>query len=117
MEKMEKNENYFSYKYHQLSYISAGLYLQHLKRWMAVFPKNQFFIIQSEEFFRNTPKIFSQVLEFLDVPKFELKKYQRYQKLQYSQSIDPITRKKLIEFCKQHNEKLYSFLDKRFDWD
>jgi len=51
MEKMEKNENYFSYKYHQLSYISAGLYLQHLKRWMVVFPKNQFFIIQSEEFF------------------------------------------------------------------
>jgi len=118
MEKMQKDEKYFSLKYHQLSYISAGLYEEHLKRWMQFFPKNQIMIIQSEDFFKNSSKIFSKVLNFLELPEFHPKKYKQYQKMQYvSTSMNPKTRTKLIEFCKPYNQRLYSLLDQRFDWE
>ena len=115
---MQKNEKYFSLKYHQLSYISAGYYVEHLNRWMKFFPRNQILVIESEDFFKNTSKIFSRVLEFLNLPKFHLKEYKQFQKMQYtSPSMDPQTRKKLIKLCKPYNERLYSLLEQRFPWE
>ena len=116
MEKMIKNQNYFSYIYHRLSYISTGLYAEHLERWYKEFPRNQILVIQSEEFLKNTKKVYNQVLDFLDMPKFELKEYKKFQKSDES-TIEPTTRKQLSEFCKPYNEKLYSLIGTRYDWD
>jgi len=116
MAKMIKNENYFSFIYHRLSYISTGLYAEHLERWLKFFPRNQLLIIQSEEFLRDTTKVYNRVLEFLNMPKFELKEYKKFRKSEKS-TMNPNTRKQLTEFCKPYNEKLYSLIGTRFDWD
>ena len=31
--------------------------------------------------------------------------------------MNPETREKLIEFYKPHNERLFKFIGKKFDWD
>ncbi len=116
--KMLKNENYYSKDYFHHSYLERGIYVEKLKRWMEVFPKEQFLIIQSEEFFKDPNKIYNQVLRFLDMPKWELKEYKKIGVGSYKQSeIKPRTRDKLIEYFKPFNEQLYDFLKTKFDWE
>ena len=52
MEKMKEDMNYISYKYSFNAMLNRGKYYFTIKRWMDVFPKNQFFIIKSEDFFK-----------------------------------------------------------------
>jgi hypothetical protein len=83
---------------------------------MDVFPKEQFLIIQSEEFFKNPSKIYNDVLEFLGLPCYNLKKYDAIRK-QTKSILEKHTREKLQHYFKPHNDKLYELLGKRFDWD
>jgi len=115
---MLNNENYYRKDYFHHSYIERGIYVKKLKQWMEVFPKEQFLIIQSEEFFKDPNKIYNQVLRFLDMPKWELKEYKKIGAGSYKQSeIKPGTRDKLIEYFKPFNEQLYDFLKTKFDWE
>ena len=115
---MLKDPLHFADHYFTYSYFERGIYVDKLQRWMQVFPKEQFLIIQSEEFFKNPSIIYKQVLEFLGLPKHELDNYKQYRKQDYSKSnIDPNLRKKLVEYFKPHNQRLYEFLGQKFDWD
>ena len=80
------------------------------------FPKEQFLIIQSENLYSNTPKIYEKVLKFLDLPKFELNSFKAHRMRKYS-NINTETRKKLIDYFKPHNEQLYQLLDRNFGWN
>jgi hypothetical protein len=117
-EKMKKNENYYSWDYDLYAYLEHGKYVDKLKRWMNVFPKDQFLIIQSEEFSKDPSKIYNETLEFLGLPKYNLKHYKRYKQREYKdKNIDPKLREKLSEYFKPYNDELYEFLGKKFDWD
>jgi len=115
-EKMQNNEIYYSSKYFQNSYLDRGIYVDKIKRWMDVFPKEQFLIIQSEKFLENPNKIYQTVLNFLKLPKWQLKKYELIGKFTRS-PMQEKTRKKLTEFFKPHNQRLYDLLEEKFDWD
>lgn len=113
-EKMEKNPFYYSYKRQVFSYVTNGIYVNQLERWLEIFPKDQLLILSTEEFKKNTLKIFSHVLEFLNLSKITLD-FNQYQKGEYS-NMKSETRKNLVEFFKPYNEKLYLLLNKNFDW-
>ena len=115
--KMMEDETYWPEKYFTWSYKNRGIYLNSLKRWTSVFPKERFLIIESGELFKNTSKVYKDVLEFLDLPEWELTEYRTIGAAQYKNKMEQETRKKLIEFFKPHNEKLYEFLGRKFDWD
>ena len=116
--KMLNDENYYSKDYFHHSYLDRGIYIEKLKRWMEVFPKEQFLIIQSEEFFKDPNNVYNQVLKFLDLPNWKLKEYKKIGAGSYKHSeIEPEIRKKLIEYFKPHNEQLFDFLKTKFDWD
>jgi len=66
-------------------------------------------------FFKNPEKITNEVLEFLKLSPIKLKKYQIIRKGNYKE-MNPETRKKLVEYFKPHNEKLYHYLERDFDW-
>ena len=115
---MISDEYYWPADFFRLSYLSRGIYVDKLKRWMEIFPKERFLILQSEEFFKNTSEVYKQVIEFLGLPKHELKEYRQIGKAKYKQEkMKPETRKKLIEYFKPHNQELYKFLGIEFDWD
>lgn len=117
-EKMQKDETYYSWDYELYAYLQHGIYFHHLERWMKVFSKEQFLIIPSEEFSQNTNEYYNKVLTFLNLPKWELSQYKKYKQRTYiNPKIEPSLRKKLVEYFKPHNAKLYKLIGTNFHWD
>jgi len=116
MARMLDNEEYFARNYYTYGYLSGGIYIEQLKKWMEIFPKKQFLILQSEKFFDEPSKTLDQVTKFLELPNFELSQYKKYNKHKYPEMKSSL-REKLLDFFIPHNEQLYNFLNQRFDWD
>ena len=116
LDKMLADDNYFSFNRQHYAYLSRGVYIDQLKTWMSLFPKDQFLIIKSEDFYEDPPRIYKQVLKFLNLPDWELKEYSKYNYAHYSK-IDVTTRKRLIDYFKPHNQRLYEYLGVNFDWE
>ncbi|MGH8773897.1 MAG: sulfotransferase family protein [Jiangellaceae bacterium] len=53
------------------SYAARGLYAEQLRRWFAHFPRDQFLILPSEDFFADTPRTFATILDFLGLRRWE----------------------------------------------
>ena len=117
VKKMKEDPNYFSWNYDLYAYLEHGIYVNQLKRWMEVFPRDQFLIVQSEEFLQNTSQTYQNVLKYLDLPKWEPDEFRLFKKRDYKEKMNVETRKKLSEFFRPNNEKLYEFLGQRFDWE
>lgn len=119
MEKMEKNENYYSEDiFYAHAYFTTGIYVDQLKRWFNYFPREQFLIIKSEDFFSNTPLIMDKLYNFLDLPKHRLNNYDKFfSSMIGDQILNPNTRKKLAEYFKPHNERLYDLIGINFHWE
>jgi tetratricopeptide (TPR) repeat protein len=91
-------------------YIYKSLYFYSLKQWMKVFPKEQFLILQSEEFYANPGIALKQVFEFLDLPNFQLNNYQKYNGANY-QPGDEAVNWRLRAYFQPHNRKLAAYLN------
>lgn len=62
-------------KFQRWSYMKRGLYGQQLQRWLRFFPREQFLIIRSEDFFSSTLLWMQQIHTFLgvrDIPPVNL---------------------------------------------
>ena len=106
-----------SYKYYLYAYLDRGIYVKRLKQWMEIFPKENFFIIQSEDFFKDPSVYYNKTLEFLNLSKYELDKYGTHMEGRYNDTqIESKTREKLESFFKPHNDELNSFLKRDFHW-
>jgi hypothetical protein len=117
IEKMTNDVSYYSWNFDLYAYLEHGIYVDKIKRWMDVFPKEQFLIIQSEELLKNPSKIYNDVLEFLGLSKWEPKEFTLYKKRKYKEKMSSDLRHELVEYFKPHNKRLYDFLGKSFDWD
>ena len=91
--------------------------MKHLKQWIDIFPRNQFLIVKSEELFEKTTETYNEVLEFLGLTYYELPGYKKFKERQYSEKLDTNLRTELTTFFQPHNQKLYKFLGKDFDWE
>ncbi|MBA2681853.1 MAG: sulfotransferase domain-containing protein [Ktedonobacteraceae bacterium] len=115
------NEQYYSHNHQYYTYRARGLYVDQLQRWMDFFPREQFLIIKSEDFYANPDAVFSQTLAFLNLsqPSKQGKKaYKLYNNSKYLQTgLDPHLRKQLVTYYEPHNARLYKFLGRNFDWD
>ena len=116
MKKMEKNENFYSVKFYRKSYLTRGKYAEQIKRWFEYFPRDQFLFLKSEDLYSDPSKIYHKVLEFLELPKFDLDSFKAHRMRKYS-AISDDTRKKLSDYFKPHNEQLYQLLGKNFGWN
>lgn len=117
-EKMKKYPNYYSWDYDLFGYLEHGIYFDKLKRWFDIFPKEQFLIIENEEFLKHPSQVYHHVLDFLNLPKWEPDEYVLFKKREYKKStLEPIIRKKLVEYFKPFNEKLYNLLGINFNWE
>lgn len=117
LEKIKSDPYYYSYKYRQYSYKKKGIYLEQLKHWMGIFPGQQFLILGSEDFFRDPEVVYQKVLDFLELPVWSPESFGKYNVGKKYEGMKDDTRKKLIEFYKPHNQKLYDFLERDFGWD
>jgi hypothetical protein len=98
------------------SYLARGFYAEQLQIWMNKFPREQLLIISTEDLAEEPHDTLTNVFSFLGLPKHQIRKLHKQKASKYP-PMNPDTRKMLIEYFKPHNEKLYSLLGRRFDWD
>ena len=98
------------------SCLKRGVYVDNLKHWMNIFPKEQFLILQTEEFNSKPNDVLNRVYRFLDLPQWNNKDHKKHNVGHY-EKMNPDTRKLLVEYFKPHNKRLNEFLGTNFDWD
>ena len=115
VDKLAKDENYKADKRRDYSYLSRGYYARQLKEWLKYFSLEQLLVIQSEEFYRETPKVYNEIVEFLGLNSYTLPVFEAKNALKYAK-MAPETKEKLKSYFAPKNEELYELLGKRFDW-
>lgn len=125
-----KHFDYQSSFYERYSYLYRGIYIEHIQTWLNVFDREQLLILKSEDMYSNPNKIYQEVLNFLELPGYELREYEvfkprnterlEFKKKSNSQLENKMSmplRKKLSDYYRPYNEKLYKYLDRDFGWD
>lgn len=115
IEKLAKDEFYKADQRRDYSYLTRGYYAKQLKEWFKHFPKEQLLIVQSEEFYRETPKVYNEIVEYLGLNSYTLPTFEAKNALKYAK-MAPETKEKLKAYFAPKNEELYELLGKRFDW-
>ncbi|SDC82619.1 MULTISPECIES: sulfotransferase family protein [unclassified Candidatus Frackibacter] len=117
LEKMEKDKDYFSFNYNHFSYKTRGIYIEQLQRWFKLFSREQLLIIKSEDLYANPQLVMDKVLEFLELPKWELTEYKQFNSSGDYPEMDSNIRQQLHEYFEPYNQRLYDLLDVNWDWD
>ncbi|MGF1522699.1 MAG: tetratricopeptide repeat protein [Leptolyngbyaceae cyanobacterium] len=91
------------------SYILGSLYASHIQRWMLCFPKEQFLVLTSDEFYQTPEITLSKVFQFLDLPNHQLSEYGKYNSGSYDQS--QAIHQRLTEFFYTQNQALEAIFD------
>ncbi|MFD4854754.1 sulfotransferase domain-containing protein [Bacillus mycoides] len=113
--KMVNDENYYSIPYQYYSYLARGRYIEQLQNWMNLFPKKQFLILKSEDFFSDPNFIFQTVLDFLGISPYQLKEYKKENTNNYP-ILDINTKNELYNYYDNYNLRLYNYLGTNFNW-
>jgi Sulfotransferase domain len=116
LEKLETDPNYYSYNHQHYTYLSRGLYLEQLQRWMTFFPKDRFLILRSEDFWEKPDRTLAEVLEFLQLPPLQLETYPSYNAGNYIQ-VNSSVLQKLSRYFQPPNQQLSAFLQRDFKWE
>lgn len=116
IEKLEKDESYFSKDFPHHAYIAGSKYAEQLKRWMKYFPREQFHFVKTEDFNKNPSRVYNDVLKFLELENFELPEYKKFKEGKY-EIMNSETRKKLVSLFKPYNKELYSLIGIDFKWE
>ena len=96
--------------------IRHGIYADYLETWLEIFNKEQILILNSDDLKKSTKETLRRVFNFLNVSNYDIKDTSQVNVGKYP-TINKITRKKLIEFFKPHNQRLNKLLDTEFDWN
>jgi hypothetical protein len=113
---MLASEAYSGFNYRHYSYLARGVYVDQLKHWMTMFPKEQLLILRSEDLRVDPSGVLKQVLKFLDLPAWEPKVQNNYGQAEYPK-MDSGVRARLLEYFQPHNQRLYEFAGRNFGWD
>lgn len=99
------------------NYLSRGHYADQLEKIFACFPKESVLVIKSGDFYENPGLIYRQVVNFLEIPDWEPKKYKVFNRGNYQSDIPESLRKKLVEYFRPHNQRLYELVGRDFGWE
>ncbi|MEG4112181.1 MULTISPECIES: tetratricopeptide repeat protein [unclassified Microcoleus] len=97
------------------NYLARGRYIEFIKNWLAFFPREQLLILKSEDFYAGAAAIVQQVLEFLDLPEYQLSDYQNANPGSY-QPVNQSIRNWLRDYFRPYNQQLEEYLGRKFDW-
>ena len=118
--KILHDEEFEPYTYMQHCYLMRSIYIDQLQRWMHLFPREQFLLLKSEDFYADPAVTLKQVLDFLNVPTSEIQlrknNYKPYYANQYPK-LDTALHKRLVAFFEPYNARLYDFLGIDFGWN
>jgi len=97
-------------------YLWRGLYAQHIRPWLAHFPREQLLFIKAEDFFRRPKESLKEVYEFLDIKEVYPETLKPQEVGSYSE-LSPQTRAELQHYYKGPNTELAELIGPDFNWD
>ncbi len=117
-QRLAADPHYYSYNHQYYTYLARGIYVDQLQRWMNYFPKEQFLIIKSEDFYATPDMKLREIFMFLGLPEVPSVQQQEYKQFnRYSQGqMEPEMRKRLLTYFEPYNERLYTLLGRDFGW-
>ena len=114
-EKVVRDEEYNSFNHQHYSYLSRGVYMDQLQVWASLFPKEQTLVLGSEDFYDDPEPTLRRTLEFLELPDWRPEEFARYN-FGATPDMDAGARRRLADYFRPHNARLYEFLDRDFGW-
>ena len=98
------------------SYCARGRYAEQLRRWLALFPREQLLVVSASALHADPDGSFARVQEFLGLRRAALRT-QVHHAVQRYPPMAPATRERLLEEFRPHNQELYRLIGTTFDWD
>jgi hypothetical protein len=114
-ERLSSSDDAASPAWRHYSYLKRGLYVEQLQRWMSVFPREQFLIIKSEDFYEDPGKILNQTLGYLGLRPWTLARFRAHHLSEYA-DIDTVTYERLVHYFAPYNQQLYALLGHDLGW-
>jgi len=119
VERIQADNDYYSFSHHHHSYKSRGLYVYQLRYWHQFFPREQLLVLKAEEFFGNPQQVLGRVTEHLGIEPFD---FPRIVKVNTGQSgrrppLDEKLRSALSASLAPYNEELRAYLGWDSSWE
>jgi hypothetical protein len=113
IEKLQKEEK--DYWHNDLPYVTFGLYVEFIQKWMAVFPREQFLILKSEDFYDAPGDTMKKVFDFLRLPDYKIAEYEKLNPGYYP-PVNESIRQQLSDYFLPYNRRLEEYLGVEFNW-
>ncbi len=97
-------------------YYSAGMYSKHIKRWLSVFPADQFLFLISDDLYKNPADEVNRVFKFLGVEEYTLPEYPICHVGGKKPEISPELLASLYAFYEPYTRELEEFLGRTLPW-
>lgn len=99
------------------SYLTRGIYVDQLRRWLTLFPREQLLVLKSEQFFEEPEHVYGEALAFLGLQPWRLGAYETYNPGGRDSEVPPETRARLVEHFAPYNRQLYDLLGRDLRWE
>ena len=96
--------------------LARGLYARQVERWLRFFPRERLFVCSAERLYRDPATVVAEVVAFLGLPPAEIAGFEALNAGAYPE-MDAGLRRRLGDFFRPHNQRLYQVLDTDFGWD
>ncbi|MGH9919427.1 MAG: sulfotransferase domain-containing protein [Nitrososphaerales archaeon] len=100
----------------QFSYLARGRYAEQLERWFDHFRRESFLVLDSADLFARPVETTARVETWFGVDPFEPTNIRPRNTGAARPPLSQATRQGLEDYYKEHNERLFALLDRRFDW-
>ncbi|MCB2200240.1 sulfotransferase domain-containing protein [bacterium] len=114
--KVVADPTYWSKRHYFRSHLRRGHYAESMKRWFSVFPREQFLIFSSDQFFSDPETVYNETVAFLGLPPHKLDHFKAHNTGGYSSKIPADELQRLKEHFAPLNEELYELLGVDYGW-
>ena len=111
-----KNHSFRESVDNKRSYLAKGIYENQIKIWFELFPREQIHLLSTEDMQKNPEETLQKAFRFLEIPDYIIKNPQKQKAAEYKK-MNNETREKLVDFYKQHNERFFKTIQKKYDWN
>lgn len=115
-ERLKNKEIFKPHDFRYFAYTERGLYVEQLERWFQHFPREQFFIRASEDFYTGGHAFMREVFEFLKIdPDYQISDFTPGN-VGIERTEDPALRERLEAYFAPYNKRLEDLLGVSYGW-